>query len=158
MRERTGVIGFFEDIPALIVITIALGIFFVGALTAYTTHTRYQEHADFIRDGYKFSKSIRNYDGLKYDLNPQDSVFYAPKVTTLSVKNITNDLNVKYNFLIQINDVSDYPKKYSIEIKTSPIPETKSLKVGKTVVSSSVCILVSENEIHPAILTVAIWR
>ncbi len=156
-RARKGVSGFFEEIPALILATIGMSIFFITAIMAYSNYMGQQESQKFIDDADAFSKAVRNYKGLVYDADghPLEGRFDAFKVPNLNVTNVTKDLNVKIkgrHYIVTIQDVSDYDKHYDISIESSSREGTR-----RTQVISTAMIRVSDDESHLARLTTVIW-
>ncbi|MEM2899467.1 MAG: hypothetical protein QXT63_01630 [Thermoplasmata archaeon] len=155
--SRKGVAGFFEEIPALILATIGMSIFFITALMAYSNYMGQQETIKFIDDANAFSKAIRNYKGLVYDADghPIEGRFDHYKVPNLNVTNVSKDLNVKIknrHFIVKIEDVSDYDTHYNVTIESS---SREGLR--RTEVLSTVYIRVTDDESHLARLTTVIW-
>jgi|GEM_PF-1701964 len=155
--KRDGVAGFFEEIPALILATIGMSIFFITALMAYSNYMGQQEAIKFVDDGDAFSKAIRNYKGLVYDADghPIEGRFDYFKVPNLNVTNVSKDLNVKIknrHFIVEIKDVSDYDTHYDVRIESS---SREGLR--RTEVLSTVYIRVTDDESHLARLTTVIW-
>ena len=156
-RTRLGIAGFFEDIPALMVVTIALAIFLIIVLSVYSNYYTSQVYVKMREDGESFSKAVRSYDGLKSEYWNSAGFFDAKKIMSVTAENISRDLHPPYRFSIEIEDVSGYPTKYERKGDNAIISGKEYKAVTKVSVTSGANILVSDIEIHCARLTVSIW-
>lgn len=161
IKDREGAAGFQEDIPALIIVTVALIIFTANGIRAYSMYISYNERTDLARQGSEFSNWLRGYDGLLYESASETGIFDCNKINALA-KNTSSasskleqDFNLKFRYKIQLLDCSSYSLKYNLEICSSE--QESNFELGKYVFESPVCIYVSENEIHSAKLITAVW-
>ncbi len=152
-RSRKGVAGFFEDIPALMIVTISLAIFIIIVLSVFSTYYNAQVYIKMREDGESFSRAVRSYDGLKADYWSRAGVFDSKKLISASAENISRDLHTSYRFSIEVEDVSEYQTKYSTKI-ISGLEFATSTKIT---VTSGANIYVSDTELHCARLRVSIW-
>jgi hypothetical protein len=159
-RGRRAVAGFFEEIPAAVVVITAFLLFMsamVGGLRAYDQELG---ASNFAFQANSFLKGLEGYKNLTY-LN-QQGVFEAAKVTTLTVSNITYDFHPPFNYMVSITDLSNYTEKYNMVLNTSSLPTSSaSLTVGMVRESTTVSLWVPEvtfDEYHAALLTVIIWE
>ncbi len=153
-KDNRGIAGFFEDIPALIVVVIAIGMFTVIMVHAYAGYVAQQNALRMYEDCREFTQSIRTYDSLIYQ--SQEGMFDVQKMETLTNETLEYDFNrtsLGFDYQILIRDVSDYPKPIVKSFGTFHIPPN----IGKITITSSINIRVSSDEIHAAQLIVTIW-
>lgn len=159
-RDNRAVAGFFEEIPAALVVMVTLILFFSAALTGLRVHTEELNASDFEAQAETFLEELTGYKNLTYQ--DRQGVFEAAKVTTLTVANITYDFHPPFHYRVVIVDTSAYAAKYNLTLATGPIPASSSaLKVGLVSDSTPVDIWVpvlTSDEYHTATLTVVIWE
>lgn len=153
--EDEGVSGFFEDIPALIVVILGFGIFLASIANAFVTYQAQQDSFRMHEKSLEFTRAIRGYDKLTY--NYMEGIFEGKKLLGISNETIEEDFNpdrLGYDYRIIVNDVSDYPNSnlYVKSFQTSSL----HLKSSKYTIASSVVIKVEEHY-HSAQLIVTIW-
>ncbi|MEM2900480.1 MAG: hypothetical protein QXT63_06770 [Thermoplasmata archaeon] len=156
-HSRLGIAGFFEDIPALMVVTIGLAIFIIIVLSVYSNYYTTQVYVKIREDGESFSKAVRSYEGLKSEYWNRDGFFDAKKLMNITAENISRDLHPGYKFSIEIEDVSSYPTKYERKGENAIVSGKDYQKTTKVSVTSGANIFVSDTEIHCARLRVSIW-
>lgn len=163
IKDRAGVVGFQEDIPALIIVTVALIIFIANGIRAYSLYIAHNEAVDLARQGSEFSNWIRGYEGLVYESTKETGFFdcnkinaFAKNVTSASSK-LEHDFNLRFKYKIQVLDCSNYSVKYNLEICSSE-QKNVNAELEKYTSELPVCIYVNENEIHAAKLITAVWR
>ncbi|MEM3341376.1 MAG: hypothetical protein QW728_01650 [Thermoplasmata archaeon] len=184
-NNNKGVSGFFEDIPALIVVTIGIGMFFMSAAFAIYHHTRQTYDIETSFKYFDIIKTLRNYDGLCYieegSANRLEGFFDAHKVYYLSVYNISKDIpelagvspestvvpdymkssddKIKVReWQLIIVDFSNYPYKYSKEVNNTADIEKARQRPNKEIFQTSVNIRVSDEEIHVAKMTFTVFQ
>jgi hypothetical protein len=153
-REE-GIAGFFEDIPVLIVVTIATGIFLYSLVHAYVIYLDQFEYQRMHENALDLCTSFRSYDGLIF--GSDQGVFQGDKLISLSNEALQEDYNATvlgYDYQISIIDMSDYSNSanYTKSFKTSTPPA----RGDKYSVTTSVLIKVDETY-HAAQLIVTIW-
>lgn len=163
IKDRAGVVGFQEDIPALIIVTVALIIFIANGIRAYSIYVAHNERMDLAREGIEFSNQLRGYEGLVYESTKETGIFDCNKINAIA-KNVTSvssklehDFNLRFKYKIQVLDCSNYSVKYNLEI-CSFDQKNVGAELGKYIFESPVCIYVNENEIHSAKLITAVWE
>jgi hypothetical protein len=154
-QDRQAITGFFEEIPVLVIVTVAILIFFFGVVSAVVNHQELRGEIEFTRDAIEFTDAIKSYEGLLH--NNQRGVFDANKIRALTPRAISEALHPNYNYRIQIVDLGDYPQKFNCDIRSAPMPSPYNPE-ATCVVISSINIWVSEEEIHPGRLIVTIWK
>lgn len=156
LKEREeGIAGFFEDIPVLLVVTIATGIFLYSLVHAYVLYLDQFEYQRMHENALDICSSVRSYDGLIY--GSEEGIILDNKLTSMTNEAIQKDFNATvlgYNYQISIIDTSDYPNSanYTKSFRTSTPP----VKGNKYSVTTSVLIKVDE-AYHAAQLIVTIW-
>lgn len=153
-REE-GIAGFFEDIPVLLVVIIATGIFLFSLVHAYVLYLDQFEYQRMHENALGLSRSVRSYDGLIY--GSEEGVFLGDKLTSLTFEALQEDFNVTrlgYNYQVSIIDTSDYQNSvnYTKSFKTANPPVTGN----RYSVTTSVLIKVDKTY-HAAQLIVTIW-
>jgi hypothetical protein len=157
LANQSGVAGFFEDIPALIVVTIGIGIFLTSIVTIYPKYIESKQNSDFIRESFNVAESIRASDDLLYEPNMQNGVFDAYKVQTMDVQQLNITKGTELRCRLEIIDVSDYPAKYNKTLQTFEDSEVSHFRM-KNVVTLPICIKKSETESHPAKMIVTLYK
>ncbi|UCE73450.1 MAG: hypothetical protein JSV56_10520 [Methanomassiliicoccales archaeon] len=154
-REE-GIAGFFEDIPVLIVITIATGIFLFSLVHAYVAYLDQLEHQRMHENAQRFCKSIRSYSDIIY--TSEEGVFLGEKITSLTIEALEEDFSTRelgYEYQVSIIDTSDYPNSvnYTRSYRTSNPMHTASRY------SVTTSVLIKEDDCyHAAQLIITIWR
>ncbi len=158
--DDKGAIGFFEDIPALLIVMIGTLIFLGGVYSALQGYQRNGKVSEFEEDATQLAVTIRSCPLLLY--KDQVGQFDATKVIGLNSENLTRDLHPKNKtyYKIILIDQSDYNIKYNKTWSREPKNgfDNYSFELGKRVIQSSVDIVVSEDEVHAATLLVKVWR
>jgi len=150
-----GTAGFFEDIPVLIVVLIATGIFLYSLVHAYVVYLDNVEYQSMNIEVMDFQDAIRGYEGLTMEF--EEGVFSGDKLVSLSLEDLKKDFNPKvlgYQYQVSIIDTSSYQNslEYTKFYATSEPPSRGELYSTTT----SVLIAVEETY-HAAQLTVSIW-
>ncbi|UCG70894.1 MAG: hypothetical protein JSV09_07830 [Thermoplasmata archaeon] len=154
LREE-GIAGFFEDIPVLIVVIIAAGIFLFSLVHAYVLYLEQIDNQRMYEDAKELLKAIRSYGDLTVD--SEEGVFEGDKLVSLTNEALQEDFNVSvlgFHYQISIIDTSDYQcsTNYTLSFKTSNPPA----RGNRYSVMTSVLINVDETY-HAAQLIITIW-
>jgi trans-2-enoyl-CoA reductase len=155
-QREEGIAGFFEDIPVLLVVTIATGIFLVSLVSAYVNYLDHMKDHNMHDNAADFSQALRGYDELIYDF--QEGVFEGEKLISLEDENLQNDFNestLGYHYQVAIIDTSDYPD--SNNYTTSFGNLNPPVNENKYTVTTSILIKVDERY-HAAQMIVTIWN
>ena len=150
-----GTAGFFEDIPVLIVVLIATGIFLFSLVHAYVVYLDNLENQKMVDEAVGFQNAVRGYEGLIVEF--EEGVFSGDKLISLSLENLKEDFDPKtlgYDYQVSVIDTSDYQNSltYTKSFATSEPPA----RGNRYSVMTSVLILVEETY-HAGQLTVTIW-
>jgi hypothetical protein len=156
-RSGRATAGFFEEIPAFLVMTIGLAIFFISFFNAYSLYAASTSLEKKVADGHSFNEQVREYQGFVYDAdnNPLAGRYDYFKVLNQTVANISKAISPgEYQFVIEIKDVSDYSR-----FMCDKVFKTRDPPVGieKQTVTAPIRVRVSHNEVHAAQLTTSIW-
>ncbi len=147
--------GFFEDIPVLIVVVIATGIFLYSLVNGYVMYLNQLEHQRMNENAQELCGSIRNYDGLTD--GKRDGVFLGDKLLILDMVTLEEDYDpdrLGYGYQISIIDTSNYPN--SANFTKSFATSTPPISGSKYSITTSVLISIDDNN-HAAQLIVTIW-
>lgn len=150
-----GAAGFFEDIPVLIVVLIATGIFLYSLVHAYVVYLDNLENQTMADEVAGFQDAIRGYEGLIVDF--EEGVFSGDKLISISLEDLKEDFNPRvlgYNYQVSIIDTSSYQNSlnYTKSFATSEPPA----RGDRYSVTTSVLILI-EDSYHAGQMTVTIW-
>jgi hypothetical protein len=153
-REEA-IAGFFEDIPVLLVVTIATGLFLFSLVHAYVTYLDQFEHERMHENAQELSEAIRGYEELTHDF--REGVFNGDKLHSMDTTTFSQDFNetvLGYHFQVSIIDCSNYPtsSQYTTFFGNSHPP----VKGNRYSVTTSVLIK-EDNEYHASQLIVTIW-
>jgi hypothetical protein len=154
-RGEEAVAGPFEDIPVLIIVMIATGIFLFSLVNAYATYLDQYDHQRMHENAHTLSQSLRSYDQLIY--GSQEGVFSGDKVISLSSDILALDYDQRslgYNYQVSIIDKSDYSD--NLDFTRTFGNSDPPLSGDKYSVTDSILIKV-DNEYHAAQLVVTIW-
>jgi hypothetical protein len=154
IREE-GAAGFFEDIPVLIVVIIATGIFLYSLVHAYVVYLENLEHSRMTGEVESFQEAVRGYDYLLVDF--QEGVYSGDKLMALSTEILKGDFDphiLGYEYRISIIDTSSYQNSldYTKSFATSEPPARGDIYS----VTTSVLIVVEDSN-HAGQLAVTIW-
>ena len=155
-EDRKGVAGFFEDIPALMVVTIGLAVFLFSLASGLSGYLHHHEALKEHGEGVDLVQALRSYQGLIYE--DLEGVLDGEKVSTITFEELILDLDPRhlgYDYTIQITDLSGKGNagNYTRTFNTSlPGPGSEV-----TVLSSPVVIQV-DGQARPGMVTIKIWR
>jgi len=150
-----GTAGFFEDIPVLIVVIIATGIFLYSLVHAYVVYLDNMEYQRMNDEVAGFQNAIRGYEGLIVEF--EEGVFSGDKLISLSLDEMKEDFDpnvLGYDYQVSIIDTSSYQNslEYTKSFATSE-PPSRGERYSTT---TSVLIAVGESY-HAGQLIVTIW-
>lgn len=158
--DNEGAIGFFVDVPALLIVVVATLIFLGGVYSALQGYKRNGKISEFEENAIQFALTVRSCPLLLY--KDQVGQFDATKVIGLNSENLTRELHPRNEtyYRIILTDESGYDIKYNKTwIRKPPHGfDNYSFDLGKRVIQFSVDIVVSEDEVHAATLMVKVWR
>lgn len=152
-RDVEGIGGFFEDLPALMIVLIATSIFIVSMISTVMTYQKYTEKVYLQNNLDRFVNEMRNFGFLTLD--EIEGRFYGERVNTLNEKNITDNfpsLTRNFNFSVIIDDRSSYKIKYETHVNEIP----KDTEVFSE--STSITIVDSMGNEHLGKMIISIWK
>jgi hypothetical protein len=150
--DRKAVAGPFEDIPALMIVSIGVAILLVSLANAFYSFEEDQEGnaEDLIND---FIYALRNYDKLTEEGKGQ-GIFSAERLGGLNASLIIIDLNIECDFKLEFQEKSGYTSDPTYSTQTSQLPDVGQ----KEVIYRSTPIGISVGGIvHAGVMTVTIW-
>lgn len=159
-KSESGIAGFFEDIPTLIIITVSLSIFLLSIAQSFASYSRFQDISRFEQECMELSEKVRAYDGLVYDKWMVPGVFDKSKMENLTPEKVSEDLYIRWDYQIEIIDVTGYYEfSYNLTINSTPMPTVPGVDyTTKQSIYSSVNIWVQEDEVHAGHMIVSIWK
>ncbi|MFA5772043.1 MAG: hypothetical protein WC974_04870 [Thermoplasmata archaeon] len=157
LKNKNGVAGFFEDIPALIVVTIGVGIFLTSIVTIYPKYIESEQNTDFMRESFNVAETIRASDDILYEPDMQNGVFDAYKVQKMDSQQLNQTVHTELRCRIDIIDASDYPTKYNKTTQNFEDSEVPNFRMRYSI-TLPVCIKKSEAEVHPAKMIVTLYK
>lgn len=154
-----GQIGFFEDLPSLLVVLIGICIFIASAINTLTKFTTYQAHEEIPETCWEFMLTLRAWEGLVCT-GYTEGVFDGVKIQTLTIEKLREAFPVVFDYKIEIIDISGYPNAelYNHVNQTADIPPAETTKYGIQVEESPIVIIVSDTEAHAGRLIVTVWE
>lgn len=158
-RHKGGTIGFYDEMPALFMVSIALLIFFASTLNAFESYRGRREDVSHLLDVQEFLVGVRTSGSLTHMGQP--GLFEAGKVLRLNRENVTGELNLPQGsfFRIMIFDLGNYTLKFDSNVTNArSAVDLASVTQYRGVLSSPVSIWVNDEEVHPAQLRVELWR
>ena len=154
--RSSGVAGFFEDIPVLILVTLGISMFLFSSAHAFTNYLQHQSQQDLQDDAVRFAHSLRSYDRLIEDKTP--GVFSQERIERLNTSQLTKGFppdHLAFEYQVTILEMREKPEDglASYTWLTSPIPKGKD----RAIVQSYV-LIEDASGAHPARLSVLVWR
>lgn len=152
-RDRRGVGGFFEELPAIIIIVIALSIFFISSLYAYGNIVSAESSIRKMSDAKMCAMCIISSKNLMIvkDGVVKERTIDARKLENITGEELSEEINIKCSFRIEIIDVSNYPKNMTKLIKWGEEGEETYIFEYPGV------IYVDDDEVHACRIKVSIW-
>lgn len=150
-----GTAGFLEDIPVLMVVLVATGIFLYSLVHAYVVYLDNLEHARMNREVMGFQDAVRGYEGLME--GSEEGVFSGDKLLSLTTGNLRGDFDphtLGYHYRVSIIDTSGYQNSlvYTRSFTTSEPPAG-----GDTYSATTSVLIIVESSWHAGQLIVTIW-
>jgi len=114
------------------------------------------------KTGYELMKELLNYEQLTIDSTNGYTAWDANKYLIVTVEDIKSDLEPECEFLIEVQDLSQYPIKYNrtidnslawSSIQFSEVPTENVFRI-----STHINIYHTSDSVHLAKLTVSVWR
>lgn len=151
-RGRRAIAGPFEDIPALLLITVGAVILIVSISNAlYTYEQEHQRSPEDMLDD--LINALRSYEKIT-EAGKGPGVFSSLKLGSLDAKAIAQDLGVTFDFKVEVRESSSYGSAQSYSAETGPVPDVGEARLVFRSVPAGI---VFNSEVHAAVLTVAVW-
>ncbi len=157
--DDKGVVGLYEDVPALLIVIVGTVIFLSSLYAALGSYDRGKEVSDFEKEAIEFAEAVRASPLLTYE--NRIGQFDASKVQGLDSENLTRSFNdPDFYYRVTLTDVGNYTHLYNETWSSEPDYNFTegSYQRGRKVIYLSVNIVVDSNEIHPARLRVEVWK
>lgn len=153
-----GVAGFFEDIPALIVVIIGI-VFFVSCITASFIFYTQQQYDREDEKGEQLLEALLSYNGLKAS-GKKDGTFDLVKLRGMEPEILGRDIHTTLDYQLEIIDVSDYPQKENFTFLCGTLHGTESSYVELLPVNIYAVTSAGDRETrtHAALLRLTYWE
>jgi len=150
-----GIAGLFEDLPALIIVLVAIGLFTYSAASGYSNHLETKGSERLVNNLSEFKNSLRNYEKISVS----DGTFNESLLSDLTVEELIADYDPRtmgFEYHIGIVDLSRYPGSSS----NDRIFSSDSIPTNKNIFSMMTPILIKAGpkELHHSIMTISIWE
>ena len=150
--------GFYDEIPAFFIVTIAIVIFFISAANAYGNYNEQRKDISTLDDTQGFLQSVRASSILTHE--GQAGLFDSSKVMRLNVDNFTRHISIAEGtlFRIQLLDLGNFSVRYNINVtNVDQFNNVDTAYDFHGVLTSPVSIWVNDEQVHPGQLKVEIW-
>jgi len=108
-HNRRGVGGFFEEIPAFVVVVLSVSLFLVAAYTTYGRMGHDTELSSLQDDCQRLCRAFRGYEGVlekgAISQEPMNGVFEAGKLDGLDYSTLQGALNVPHLYNLTVFDL-----------------------------------------------------
>ena len=108
-RDRRAVGGFFEEIPAFVVIVLSVSLFLVAAYTTYGRLGQDRELSSLQDECRRLCRAFRGYDAVlekgQSSLEPNSGVFEAGKLDALDYSTLQGALNSPHLYNLTVRDL-----------------------------------------------------
>jgi len=158
--DKYGVTGFFEDIPALIVVVIGVAIFLASMINAFANYTN-RQYEEKPETGQRLLETILSYPGMKRE-GYKDGTFDLGKLRNLTDDRLKREIVTDLEYEIYIRDVSDYPDRENFTFNTSRPPSggtgfryTYFYPIN---IFTSMEEFQKQTNIHGGVLRLTVWR
>jgi hypothetical protein len=158
MRKRIcdgGAAGVFEDLPALLVVLIALGIFIASIFFSTTNYIETWEHNERYEECLELLEALENYDEIlvkgKTTGQPMPGLFSVWELNEMSTTEMRSDILSDRKYYVAITSLRNSTLSWSFG--NDAVPED----MEKTTMYTIVAIEVNQNEVHTGQLRVTIW-
>lgn len=160
-ESDNGVAAFVEDIPALIVVIVAMGAFTAACIGGYSSWVSARADSAMTERAYEFLYEVRSCGALVH--NGNSGVFDAQRLMTVNetfIRDVYNVSVLSFNYRITVLDVSGYDagKCYNRMFTGRDDIYGAADPVSRYSAGTSIVIWVDETEIHAAQLYVSLWR
>jgi len=170
MLNRRGVTGFFEDIPALMVVTIGLFLFVLSLVHLVGTFASARDDFNMKRDGYLLMENIKSYEDIlvnaSYTKEYNAGRFDADKLDRLTDSKIEGHLHIGKNYTYRYNiEIKDFTGVSYVGKNINKVSgriwsygEIVPSDVVKVVYNTTVAIRHGIFDYHVGYLKITIWR
>ena len=158
--NNDGVAGYFEDLPKLLFILFAVGLFVTSTVIVYRAYNRFNENTMMIDNLNAFSNDILNWDNLTLD---KEGVLNGPALNKMNITDWEYQFSPEikhFEYQIIVMDRSQYDEaNYGERQNFGPI-NTEDRPVGVDIYSRSTPVVVqdADGNYRASYLVVAIWR
>jgi len=151
---------------AFILLVIGIVILLIGFSISYQNYIEFQSQFRTIEEsGYYLLTDLQNYPGLTHESDTTGQTWDKNKFLNIGPKEIENELDPGVNFLVEIQDISQYQIKYNRTVENGLAWTNLDLSnlnlesiSNKFTITSYANIYVSSNEHHLVKIIVYVWE
>ena len=158
--NNDGVAGYFEDLPKLLFILFAVGLFVTSTVIVYGAYNRFNEYTQMVDNLNTFSNDILNWDNLTLG---QEGVLNGQVLENMDIEDWEYRFSpeVKYfEYQVMLLDRSEYNLTFGVERQDYGPISTQERPIGIDIYSKSTPVVVqdADGNYRASFLVVAIWR
>ncbi len=158
--DNNGVAGYFEDLPKLLFILFAVGLFVTNTIIVYGAYNRFNESTMMMDNLNGFSDEILNWDNITLD---QEGVLNGQAFDNMDIDDWEYQFSPQlknFEYQIMILDRSEYIETLHGERQNFGPISTEDRPIGVDVYSKSTPIVVEDEDgnYRASFMIVAIWR
>jgi hypothetical protein len=150
-----GAAGIFEDLPAFLVVLIALGIFIASIFFSTVNYIKTWEYNERYEECLELLEALKQYDGLlitgKATSQPMTGVYSIQKLNDMNSSVMRTDILSEHHYNISIVSLKDKSLNWKFG------DELESEGTERTTMFTTIIIEVNQNELHTGHLRVTIW-
>lgn len=154
--RKKGVAGFYEEIPAMILIIAGVTVFLISVVHVVSLYLSTVNQENIQDECYSLSRIVRSYDKIMYNgtysMNPVSGVFDIDKIKNITNETVMKDFHSTRKFKITIEDLENTTAKWTFGTEV-PIPRPSVYAVEIT----SVVLKDKHDVFHVGRLTVEMW-
>ena len=153
LLDKKGIASPFEDIPALMVVSIGVAILLASLANAFLSfeeEAQKDDSRDMLND---LICALRTYDKLQEEGKGQ-GIFSSVKLSSLNASLIAMDLNIVHEFSISFKDTSSYGSDLEYHTQSEDIPDVGTEEV---LWRSTPVGITYGDVVHAGTMTVTIW-
>ncbi|MEM3493857.1 MAG: hypothetical protein QXD15_05845, partial [Thermoplasmata archaeon] len=155
-RRKKGIAGFYEEIPAMILIIAGITVFLISVIHVVSLYLTTVSVENLQEECYSLSRLVRSYEKIMYNgtysMNPVSGVFDIEKINNLTNETVLKELHSTRKYRITIEDLENTSLKWSFGTEMpSPRPSVCAVETAPVVLKDK------HDVFHIGRLTVEMW-
>ena len=157
-KSNKGIAGFFEELPAILIILVGIGIFLFSIISVFLMYTNARKIEQKFDEIYDLSRTIRAYHKILFNgtftTTPVATIIDKEKIALLNNNEVLTDIKVSGNrqFHFWVTDKEDPTNAWDFGHK---VPGDE---IAKLFVETTVVIKINNDVYHVGLLRVALWE